>query len=460
MQTLLIFLLLATTAAVPAEAKQEQPPREPENAQVDKRTAEEPGVTSGRGSVTTVERIQKSYSARYTGPAVVSLAPEVASVTLAVPAVAQALHDWYAAEIRKDNKALTKRLRKLKPGAYNDFLARHETKALECVARLPAELHPKVETFLSSSEPEAQDAAVRELQKATEGLPREVLDCMDAALVKLDSRGVLVGGLSWGKTTEGNEKLKPTRYSPGQVFILRPQVLTAWPGRADSALRVLDPRQGPWKVLLAHTYEEVVGTHEQTWKRLESTRAADYLQQTNNGHFLLVDSGGAALGWLDMDQAAFYQEDWAASAEISKPVFTSGIAAFVHGVWWDPDGFTEAGGAGGMTKTRYQNPIYVIDFLRLVKLETSQRAISIREPYPELLRIHQLRKLYQGKPRYSSALRPEEELGLGAESREDNGFTWRQDEELGRLTAHEGRLRYEQKAANARTTLKKLYRLR
>ncbi|MFL5357298.1 hypothetical protein [Archangium sp.] len=407
-----------------------------------------------------MERIQKSYGASYAGPAAVSLAPEVAPVALAVPPVARALHDWYAAEIRKDNTALAKRLRKLKPGAYNGFLTQHKTRALECAARLPAELQPKIDTFLSASEAEAQDAAVRELQKATEGQPREVLDCMDAALVKLDSRGVLVGGLVWGKTPEGSEKLKPTRYSPGRVFILRPQVLTAWPGRADSALRVLDPRQGPWTVLLAHTYEEKSGTHRQKWKGLETTRAADYLQQTNNGHFLLVDDEGAALGWLDMDQAAFYEEEWAASADISKPVFTSGIAAFVHGVWWDPDGFTEAGGAGGMTTTRYQNPIYVIDFLRLVKLETSQRAVSIREPYPEFLRIRQLRKLYQGKPRYSSALRPEEELGLSAESREDNGFTWHHDEELGRLTAHEGRLHYELKAANARTTLKKLYRIR
>ncbi|MFL5357299.1 hypothetical protein, partial [Archangium sp.] len=334
MRTLLILLVLATTAADPTETQREQPELGPEGLQVDKRTEEAPDVASGSGSAPLVERIQKSYSARYAGPAAVSLAPEVAPVALAVPTVAQALHDWYAAEIRKDNKSLAKRLRKLKPGTYNDFLARHEARALECVARLPVELQPKVEAFLSASEAEAQDAAVRELQKATEGQPREVLDCVDAALVKLDSRGVLVGGLVWGKTPEGSEKLKPTRYSPGQVFILRPQVLTAWPGRADSSLRVLDPRQGPWKVLLAHTYEEKSGTHRQKWKGLESTRAADYLQQTNNGHFLLVDDEGAALGWLDMDQAAFYEEEWAASADISKPVFTSGIAAFVHGVWW------------------------------------------------------------------------------------------------------------------------------
>ncbi|MFL5351682.1 hypothetical protein, partial [Archangium sp.] len=158
--------------------------------------------------------------------------------------------------------------------------------------------------------------------------------------------------------------------------------------------------------------------------------------------------------WLDMDQAAFYEEEWAASADISKPVFTSGIAAFVHGVWWDPDGFTEAGGAGGMTKTRYQNPIYVVDFLRLVKLETSQRAISIREPYPELLRIHQLRKLYQFKVLYS------DELSLPAECRAHNHDMWRDEEELGTLTIRKGHLQYTMESADVRTTLKKIYRLR
>ncbi|MCY1082505.1 hypothetical protein [Archangium lansingense] len=420
----------------------------------EQRAEEATKAVSGSGGVSAVDLIQKNYSARYAGPAPVPLAPEVAPVTLAVPTVAQALHDWYAAEIRKDNKALARKLRKLKAKAYNNVLAQRRTKALECVTRLPAELQPQVEAFLAASEAEAQDASVRKLQEATEGQPREVLDCVDAAVVKLDSRGVLVGGLTWGKTAEGTEKLKPTRYSPGLAFILRPQVLTAWPGRADSALRVIDPRQGPWKVLLAHTYGEKTGTHRERWKRLKATQAADYLQQKNNGNILLVDEADVPLGWLDMDQAAFYEEEWAASADISKPVFTSGIAAFVQGVWWNPQGFSEAGGAGGVATTRYQDSVYVIDFLRLVKLETSQTSVPVRNPYSEPLQSRQLRKLYQGEGIY------ENELKVVAECRGHPDFLWSTGEELGSITVHKGRLQYKLKTANVRTTLRKLYRLR
>jgi hypothetical protein len=410
-------------------------------------------VCSGGASASALELIEKSYGGSYAGPERVTSPPVVEPVALGHATIAKALHEWYAGEIRKGTRAIDRRLLKLKASAYNGFLARRKARALECASSLPEELQPEVEAFLTATEAEALDAAVRKLRKATEGQPREVLDCLDAVLVKLDGRGVLVGGLLWGRTEEGSEQLKPTLYNPGLVFILRPQVLTAWPGREDSALRVLDPRHGPWTVLLAHTHEEKVRIHGQEWKKVKTTSAADYLKRTNNGHFLLVDEEEKPLGWLDMDQAAFYDEAWAACADLSKPVFTSGFAAYVHGVWWNPRGISEAGGKGGMTRTRYQDSVYVLDFLRLVKVETGQAEGSIRDPYPELMRIRQLREIYQGKGSYK------DELKLAAECRDHNHDLWRYYEELGTLGIHKGRLQYKMNSANVRTTLKKIYRL-
>ncbi|HSP78858.1 MAG TPA: hypothetical protein VLQ93_10030, partial [Myxococcaceae bacterium] len=289
-------------------------------------------LVSGVASASTQALIEKSYCARYTGPAQVGeVAPPEAPADPEKPTVVDRLAAWYADEIREGTAALARQLRQHAPSTYASFLAQRKARALACVDTLPEALLPEVQAFLSAVDTAEQDAAVRKLRKVVAEQPREVLDCLEAVLVKLDRRGaILVSGLTWGRTSEGAEQLKPTLHNPGQVYILRPQVLTAWPGRPDSALRVLDPRQGPWKVRLAHTYEQKVEAHSQPWKQRPTISVQKYLQQTNNGHFLLVDDEDAPLGWLDMDQAAFFHERWAEDAADSRFIYTSGAAAYVH----------------------------------------------------------------------------------------------------------------------------------
>src|SRR2546428_6932772 len=103
--------------------------------------------------------------------------------------------------------------------------------------------------------------------------------------------------------------------SPGLVFVSGPEVLTAWPGRQDSAVAVLDPREGPWKARLAHTYEDKVEAHSQQWKRKETIAVKDYLSATNNGHFLLETDKGTELRWVDMEQLALFQASWELATE-------------------------------------------------------------------------------------------------------------------------------------------------
>ncbi|WP_395823944.1 hypothetical protein [Archangium minus] len=412
-------------------------------------------VSSGAASASIATLIEKNHSASYAGPEQVPDVPEMAPAVPEKPTVVDLLKAWYADEIRKDSKALASNLRKLDTSAYNSFFAKCKAKALACADKLPEELKPQVEAYLQASETAQQDSALRKLQKAAEGQPKEVLDCLNAALVKLDAWGVLVGGLLWGKTTDGAERLKPTRHNPGRVYILRPQVLTAWPGRADSALKVLDPRQGPWKVRLAHTYEQKVGTHNQEWKQLVLLKVRDYDRLTNNGHFLLVDDKDVPLGWLDMDQAAFFEKKWAEYADESKFVYTSGAAAFVHGVWWNPEGRTGDDASSAPDK-RYQEPIHIVDFLRLSQAETDATELPANAPYPEILHVSQLRALYRGKddPEFLAS-----RIKLLTERRYAPNDAWGLGEQAGTIEAYKGRLQYRIGSATTKTTLDKIYRL-
>ncbi|WNG36557.1 hypothetical protein F0U61_24925 [Archangium violaceum] len=412
-------------------------------------------VSSGAASASIATLIEKNHSASYTGPEQVPEVPAVAPAVPEKPTVVDLLKAWYADEIRKDSKTLASNLRKLDTSAYNSFFAKCKAKALACADKLPEELKPQVEAYLQASETAQQDSALRKLQKAAEGQPKEVLDCLNAALVKLDARGVLVGGLLWGKTTDGAEQLKPTRHNPGRVYILRPQVLTAWPGRADSALKVLDPRQGPWKVRLAHTYEQKVGTHSQPWKKRLLFRVQEYTELTNNGHFLLVDDKDAPLGWLDMDQAAFFEEKWAEDAEESKFAYTSGAATFVHGVWWNPEGRTGDDVSSNPDK-RYQAPVYVFDFLQFLQLETDATELPVHAPYPEVLHLGKLRALYRDEdaPEFSAS-----RIKLLVRRRYAPNAAWNSGEQAGTIEAYKGRLQYRIGSATTKTTLDKIYQL-
>jgi len=414
-------------------------------------------LVSGVASASTQALIEKSYCARYTGPVqVAEVAGPKAPADPEKPTVVDRLAAWYADEIRKDTAALAQQLSRTKPSTYESFLAQRKARAFSCVDTLPEALLPKVKAFLSASETAEQDTAVHELRKAISEQPREVLDCLDAVLVKLDRRGaILVSGLTWGKTSEGAEQLKPTLHNPGRVYILRPQVLTAWPGRPDSALRVLDPRLGPWKVRLAHTYEPKVEAHSQQWKQRPTISVQKYLQQTNNGHFLLVDDEDVPLGWLDMDQAAFFHERWAEDAADSRFIYTSGAAAYVHGVWWNPEGRTPDS-YPAMEEDNLQEPIYVLDFLRLIQGETRSTSESLHSPYPRFLQLRGLRSMYRGDDPVPESL--SYRLNLLAVRRNTPNDIWRLHEEAGAISTHKDHLEYRIGSASIKTTLQGIYK--
>ena len=396
----------------------------------------------------------KAYEATYPGPELpAEVAPVPAPTDPKTATIYEALRAWFVGEIRKDNEAIAGKLRKVDAGAYNSFLAGRRTKAQACAAAIPAELQADVTAFLEASDPAQQDSLVRKLAKATQKAGREVTECLDAVLVELDRRGVLVGGMVLGKTNAGIEQLKPVIVNPGLVYVLRPQVLTAWPGREESALGVLDPREGPWKVRLAHTYESKVETHNQKWKGKYDISVADYQKLTNNGHFLVVDGEGGALGWIDMDRVAFFHEKWAEEAGHSKHAYTTGIATFAHGVWWNPEGLYE-GGPKGEGYENHQDAIWVNDFLTLVRLQTSVRPNPISDPYPRRMDVSAIRQIYEIDNVQRGHI-----IELMFERRGTPYEGWAMREPAGHIYLDtKCQLGYEFSRSSVRTTLQQIYR--
>lgn len=332
----------------------------------------------------------------YTGPV---LPANVAVPAPKEPTVVEALEAWFAGEIREGSATITGTLRSIDPNVYNASLTQRRERAQACVDRLPPDLAQLLAAFRSAPDAAAQASAIHALAQAAVGKPAETLGCLDAAALRLGDRGVLLSGLVFG-TAGGAVQLKPMVLSRGQVFILRPEVLTAWPGRADSALRALDPRDGPWNVLLAQTYEESVTEHgpvlEEKWGEVS---VREYAGQRRNGHYLLVDGSGAALGWLDMDRAAFFDEDSEQTAAAWKKSFTDGVAAFLHGVWWNPKGYRDDSRGAG---PNLQDVVFIHDLFTMIEGKTETTSASYKDPYPESMEFRKLRSLKRETKEYGS----------------------------------------------------------
>jgi len=137
---------------------------------------------------------------------------------------------------------------------------------------------------------------------------------------------------------------------------------------------------------LAHTYEDKVEAHSQQWKRKETIAVKDYLSATNNGHFLLETDKGTVLGWVDMDQSAFFQAGWELSPE-TVDFYRSGCAAFKHGAWWNPAGTVW----NPRTMEAVQGNVDLYDFLALVagRIRGSGQR-SPTAPYPQAMELSRI----------------------------------------------------------------------
>jgi hypothetical protein len=245
------------------------------------------------------------------------------------------------AEFRKKNisriKAHNKKLSGQDKKPYLDFLARRKERALGCLDFSFGRISAVMDAYMKASEPAEQ---YKQINKLLEAKPasKQLIECIDALSPRLDPHGVLTSGLLLDKDRGGQTRLKPTIDTEGKVLIIAPMVLSAWPGRNDAPARVIDPGDGPWLVGAAYTYEKKLSRHYQAWKRQKEISFTRYLKErrSNFTHLLLVDKQGQALGWISLDDCAFFTRREPAAIRFGKEVYRKGVAELVHGFWESP----------------------------------------------------------------------------------------------------------------------------
>jgi hypothetical protein len=103
---------------------------------------------------------------------------------------------------------------------------------------------------------------------------------------------------------------------------------------------------------------------------------------SNNGHYLVLDDKEAPIGWIDMDHAAFFPKKWKRKAKASKKFFTSGLATFNQGLWWNPKGTPKFMLEGLTGPKMYQDAVIVYDFERMIEfVMPSSQDIPVEYPY-------------------------------------------------------------------------------
>ncbi len=296
---------------------------------------------------------------------------------------------WFADQVDTENRRLWARYRFVEAGAYNHFLASRRDTMATCAADLSAKVRDEFESSKSAETFAARDPILREVSAKVPGQD----PCVDASFTWVNDEGILVGGAIVEKTPRGEAQRKPTIQNPGYLHIIRPEMLFAWPGRTDAPTRVLDPREGPFRVMLAHTFEPKVEFHSQAWKQVSKIDIETYLQRTSSGHYLVVDEKEKALGWIDMDRAAFWQDREKRQADTSTGVYASGAALLAHGFFWKPDGVCEEGRPfWRRCGVPFAEGVLANDMLSLVLLETKvDENIEYRDPAPRSLGLSHVR---------------------------------------------------------------------
>ncbi|MBN1962298.1 MAG: hypothetical protein JW841_15290 [Deltaproteobacteria bacterium] len=326
----------------------------------------------------------------YKGPLLVPpQLPEKMPPNFTTTDVKYLVRNEFEKDIVKKTTELNAKLSKSDPQNYNIFLAALKNTAISCVDSLTPELKEKLKTFSFSYNFKQRDSTVRAVSKTV-----SITDaCVDAVFSLVDKNGIFIGGAITGQTVVGQLKRKATIFNPGILFILEPQVLQAWPGRDDAPTLVLDPRDGPFRVALAHTFEKEIKTHSQAFKQKNTVDVETYLNFTNNGHFLIVDEFGDAMGWIDMDKAAFFDQSMIREGFISRDSYIYGVAAKAHGAFWDHSG--ERDRSAKKDECVYLlAPIWVNNYLSLVSLKVQPKpCTNMAKTHPKTMQIYQLRNV-------------------------------------------------------------------
>lgn len=265
-------------------------------------------------------------------------------------------------------------LSKVPQSRYREFLQNRKDKATasQSVAISIAHL---LNQYLRAETIDIQDSLARCIKEVcnSDSLTREELAAIDALSPIVDTNGILTAGLVLDVTHDGDTAIKPVLKVEGQVLLLTPQTIYGWPEEESSALGVVNPQDGPFKVIKAITFEDNIGTHSDTvlWSNQYNGQKKVplelYLTYSRNSYLYIEDEKNKKVGWLNIDSCAFFDSRMNDGCKMSADFYRNGLAWHADG-WWSDTNYYETNAERDVEPTHIERLWYrnLYDFKRLI----------------------------------------------------------------------------------------------
>jgi hypothetical protein len=209
--------------------------------------------------------------------------------------------------------------------------------------------------------------------------------------------------------------------------------------------------------MLAHTFEPKVATHSQAWKQKTTVDVETYLNRTNNGYFLIVDEFGDAIGWIDMNHAAFWDQSMEREGFTAKEFYNLGAAALAHGTIWASGGVDNKMGKRTICRSALA-PIWVNDFLSLAYLKVQPKfCTALDKPHAKVMQVYQLRNVV-GYVDFDDQNETTGHYDIRLEWKKAGQPTWEEHPHHGKIVGNSGKgLIYDINNITERWDLKEIY---
>jgi hypothetical protein len=261
--------------------------------------------------------------------------------------VMQIMQDAFEKHHIKRMAELRRQLAKVDKKEYATFLEDCKNRAPACISGDSPDKE-LISQYQVETDPEKADDILKQILTTPHEATPELMQCLQAATVKTDEKGILVSGLVRDTNFRQQADLRPTRRINGWGFILSPQAIYACPGMENSIIGIADPKDAPWKIVAASTFYEKVEGHCQWGKNDSSSfeqrneahyyvELEQYVHRNNHTFFLIEDKTGNRLGWINMDSTAYFPMDTSNYNKNVPGFYRKGYAWYIHGAWKEDD---------------------------------------------------------------------------------------------------------------------------
>jgi hypothetical protein len=211
------------------------------------------------------------------------------------------------------------------------------------------------------------------------------LKILTVPTMRFDKNNVLVSGLIENTTGSKYTSLLAIKKTKGNALIITPQIITAWPGKEESAIAVIRPEDGPWEVV-AFLNESVIPAMKYHLKQIKpptnEQREIRYPKDVYKEQMLIYLKDKDIMGWIPKDSCAFFPDSAGGFLRDVAGFYKDKYAIIYHGWWQIPDFCGEHLEEGEDTVFSSVGDRFYYDFNNLVELYLQGNGFEARDIKP------------------------------------------------------------------------------